>query len=157
MFSPTYKTRLTTALAGAALASALVVSGASADPHAIDAYNRTASPPPEVAPPPSSIAASAGEAYEELRAPDAPRTVSGPGPYTDAERNVVESPKVQALVRSAQQETRETPSVVAVSQPSGGFDWASAAIGAAAAGGLSLLLMAMLGLRRRPAARAASA
>jgi hypothetical protein len=156
MFSPTYRTRLTTALAGAALASALVVSGASADPHAIDAYHRTASPP-EVAPPPSSIAASAGEAYEELRSPDAPRTVSGPGPYPDVERELVESPKVQAMVRSAQQEIRETPSVVAVSQPSGGFDWASAAIGAAAAGGLSLLLMAMLGLRRPPAGRAASA
>jgi hypothetical protein len=169
MFSPTYKTRLTTALAGAALASALAVSGASADPHTIDAYNRTANPP-QVAPPPSLMAASAAEAYQDLRSPDAvdaaghrglyaenPRAVSGPGPYTDAERRLVESPRVQALVRSASQEIRETPAVVAVDQPSDGFDWMSAAIGAIAAGGLSLLLIATLGLRRRPAGRAASA
>ena len=39
----------------------------------------------------------------------------------------------------------------------GGFDWVSAAIGAAAAAGLSLVLMATLGLRRPLARRAASA
>ncbi len=44
MFSAAYKTRLATALAGAALASALAVSGASADQHAIDAHNRAVAP-----------------------------------------------------------------------------------------------------------------
>jgi hypothetical protein len=59
MFSATYKKRLATALAGAALASALVASAASADPHAIDAAAREADPP-AVAPAP----------HQDLRSPD---------------------------------------------------------------------------------------
>ncbi len=65
MFSPALKTRLATALAGAALASALVVSGASAH------YGQQTDNPEYVPPPPSSIAVSAAEEYQDLRSPDA--------------------------------------------------------------------------------------
>jgi hypothetical protein len=129
MFSAAFMKRLATALAGAALASALVVSGASADPHAIDAYNRTAEPP-EVAPPPSSIAAPAGEKYEALRAPDGQEPTE---PVAES-RPVVDEPSAP-----------------------GGFDWVSAAIGAVTAAGVSLVLMATLGLRRPTERRGASA
>ena len=120
MFSASYKKRLTTALAGAALASGMVVSGASADPHAIDAHNRAVNPPP---------VASA----QDLRMPDTRDQAEGYSP-------TVESQPV-------------------ADQPSspGGFDWVSAAIGAVAAAGLSLVLMATLGLRRPAARRAAIA
>jgi hypothetical protein len=64
MFSPALKTRLATALSGAALASALVVSGASAH------YGQQTDNPEYVPPPPSSIAASAAEEYQALRNPD---------------------------------------------------------------------------------------
>jgi hypothetical protein len=132
MFSAAYKKRLATALAGAALASALVVSGASADPHAIDAYNRAANPP-EVAPPPSSIAAPAGDEYQDLRMPDTRDAAEGYAPTLEPQP-VADEP----------------------SEPAG-FDLVSAAIGAVAAGALSLVLMATLGLRRPAARRAASA
>jgi hypothetical protein len=132
MFSVTYKKRLATAIAGAALASALAVSGASADPHAIDAANREANPP-VVAPPPSSIAASAAEEYQDLRMPDR---------RTPAEEY---APALEP------QPVADEPS-----EP-GGFDLMSAVIGAVAAGGVSLVLMATLGVRRPPRRRPASA
>ena len=51
------------------------------------------------------------------------------------------------MVRGAIREIRETPTVVAVHEPSGGFDWGDAGIGAAGmlalfsiAGGSALLL-----------------
>jgi hypothetical protein len=132
MFSATYKKRLATALAGAALASALVVSGASADPHAIDAANRAANPP-AAAPPPSSIAASAGDEYQDLRAPDTRDQAEGYSPTLEPQP-VADGP----------------------SEPTG-FDLVSAAIGAVAAGALSLVLMATLGLRRSTGRRPASA
>jgi hypothetical protein len=72
----------------------------------------TTSGAPDVPPPPSSIAMSAGDEYEALRAP-------APQPVAD------------------------TPSAPA------GFDWLSAAIGAAAAAGLALVSLAALGTRRR--------
>jgi hypothetical protein len=119
MHSAAYRKRLATALAGAALASALAVSGASSS------YGSVGSPgaggPPEVAPPPSSIAVSAAEEYQDLRSP-----------ATDAQA-VADEPSDPA-----------------------GFDLASAAIGAAAAGGLSLVLMATLRMRRPAARRPAS-
>jgi hypothetical protein len=120
MFSAAYKKRLATALAGAALASALVVSGASADPHAIDAANRAANPPPVASP-------------QDLRAPDTRDAAEGYSP------------------------TLESQSVADEPSSPGGFDWVSAAIGAVAAAGLSLVLMATLGMRRPAARRAASA
>jgi hypothetical protein len=133
-----YRKRLATAMAAAALASALVVSGASADegyqdlrsPDAVDAA-RTAGDPPDVAPPPSSIAAPAGETYEDLRSPDARDAAEDYHPTLDSQP-VFDEP----------------------SEPSG-FDWVSAAIGAAAAAGLALVLVATLGLRR-PARRGAA-
>jgi hypothetical protein len=123
MYSAAYRKRLATAVAGAALASALAVSGASAN------YGSQPVSSPEVAPPPSSIAVSAAEEYQDLRSP-------GTGDQADG--------------------SRPTPQgAVAPSEPAG-FDLLSAAIGAVAAGGLSLLLMATLGMRR-PGRRAASA
>jgi hypothetical protein len=130
-------------------------------------------------PPPSSIAASQADEYEDLRSargayvldrgygsPDAvdaardlpPATVTaspvhtGPGPFTDAERRLVESPEVQGMIDRVSSEIVATPSVVEVQAPSG-FDWGDAGIGAAgmlalfsiAAG--SVLLIA--GRRRR--------
>jgi hypothetical protein len=54
---------------------------------------------------------------------------SGPG-FTDAERALVESPDVQAMIDRISSEIRATPAVVAVDSPSG-FDWGDAGIGAA--------------------------
>jgi hypothetical protein len=80
MFSAAYKKRLATAMAGAALASALVVSGASADPHAIDAAAREADPP-AVAPAP----------HQDLRSPDTRDQAEGYSP-TLASQPVVDEP-----------------------------------------------------------------
>jgi hypothetical protein len=80
-------------------------------------------------PPPSLMAASAAEEYEVLRA-------------ACAQEN-------SAKVASA-------PVAVKPSAPVG-FDWVSAAIGAAAVAGLSLVSMATLGMRRHGGRRAASA
>jgi hypothetical protein len=123
MPSATYMKRLTTALAAAALASALAVSGAHAH------YGSQSVPPPEVAPPASSIAASAGEEYQALRS-------AGTGDL--------------ASVRPApaQQPVADEPS---------GFDPVSAVIGAVAAAALSLVLIATLSTRRPTGRRAASA
>jgi hypothetical protein len=133
MISATYKKRLATALAGAALASALAVSGASADPHAIDAASRAADAPAAAPPPPSSIAASAGDKYQDLRAPDTRDQAEGYSPTLEPQ-----------------------PVAGGPSEPTG-FDLVSAAIGAVAAGALSLVLMATLGLRRSTGRRPASA
>jgi hypothetical protein len=61
MSSASYKKRLATALAAAALASAMAVSGAHAH------YGSQSPGSQEVPPPASSIAASAGEEYQALR------------------------------------------------------------------------------------------
>jgi hypothetical protein len=112
-------------------------------------------------------AAAAAEEYQDLRSPDAKdaardvppaslgdqaRTHSQPGPYTDSERKLVESPEVQGMVARASREIRETPPVVEVRGPSG-FDWGDAGIGAAGmlalfsiAAGSALLLV---GRKRR--------
>jgi len=134
MLSAAHKKRLATAMAGAALASALAVSGASAHYGSVDVRSpdtRDAGDPQEVAPPPSSIAASTGEEYTDLRSPDT--------------RDLAEPPTLQP------QPVAEEPS-----QPAG-FDLVSAAIGAVAAAGVSLVLMAMLGMRRPTGRRAVSA
>jgi hypothetical protein len=142
MLSASTKKSLATALAGAALASALVVSGASAhygfssghtyqdlrSPDAADAARAAANPPP-----PSSIAASVGKEYQDLRSPDTRDVAEGSRP-TPAQQPVVDEP----------------------SEPSG-FDLVSAAIGAVAAAALSLMLMATLSIRRPTGGRAASA
>jgi hypothetical protein len=144
-----------------------------------------------VAPPPSSIAASAADEYQDLRSPDtvdaaehrglheadrgqyalnrdygspdaadaardlpsAPVATAGPGPYTDSERRLVESPEVQQMVNRIIDEITAASPVVEVRAPSGGFDWADAGIGAA--GMLALLSIAagsalmLTGRRRR--------
>jgi hypothetical protein len=80
-------------------------------------------------------------------------TASGPGPYTDSERRLVESPEVQQMVQRIVGEIRAATPVVEVRGPSGGFDWADAGIGAA--GMLALLSIAagsalmLTGRRRR--------
>jgi hypothetical protein len=98
-----------------------------------------AAPNGDVAPPPSSIAAPAADEYQDLRSPDAvdaardrpsvPAATHGPG-FTEAERRLVESQEVQAMIDRARSEIRATPAVVEVDAPSG-FDWADAGIGAA--------------------------
>ena len=86
-------------------------------------------------------------------------THSNPGPYTDAERKLVESPEVQQMVHRLAGEISASAPVVQVSAPSGGFDWGDAGIGAAGmvalfsiAAGSALLLM---GRRRRRDVRVA--
>lgn len=136
MFSAAYKKRLATAIAGAALASALAVSSASANhgfqslrsSDAVDAA-RAAGDAPRVAPPPSSIAAPAAEQYQDLRSPNTSDQADGYSPKLESQP-VVDEP----------------------SSP-GGFDWVSAAIGAAAGTGLLLILLAAVagsGRLRRP-------
>jgi hypothetical protein len=126
MLSAAYKKRLATAIAGAALASALAVSGASAH------YGASAAgDPPRVAPPPSSIAASAAEQYQGLRSPDNRDQTDGHSPTVESQP-VVDEPST-----------------------TGGFDWVSAAIGAAAGTGLLLILVVAVagsGRLRRPRA-----
>ena len=121
MFSPSHRKSLATALAGAALASAMVVSGASADQHAIDAAAREEAGLPSVP----------AEPRQDLRSPDSRDRAEGYAPTLESQP-VVDEP----------------------SSPSG-FDWVSALIGAAAAAGLSLVVVALFGngrtLGRRPA------
>ena len=111
MFSATYKKRLVTALAGAGLASAMVVSPASADPFTDSERQKVEQ----------------FQGHQDLRAPDTRDQAEGYNPTLDAQ-----------------------PVAHEPSEPSG-FDVVSAAIGAIAAGALALVLMAALGLRRRPA------
>ena len=113
MFSAANRKSLTTALAGAALACALVVSGASADegyqdlrsPDAVDAA-RAAGDPPRV------------DGYQDLRSPDT----------RDQAENYQPTPESQ-------------PAADEPASPTG-FDWASAAIGAAAGTALLVMLLA---------------
>jgi hypothetical protein len=123
MPSASYRKRLATALAAAALASALAVSGA----HAHHGFQSAGSQ--EVAPPASSIAASAGEEYRALRS-------AGTGNLASA---------------------RPAPAQQPVADEPSGFDPVSAAIGAVAAAALSLVLIATLSTRRPTGRRAASA
>ena len=85
MFSASYKKRLTTALAAAALASALAVSGA----HAHHGFQ--SSGPPEVAPPASSIAAPAAEEYQALRSTETHNSAEGSQP-APAQQPVADEP-----------------------------------------------------------------
>jgi hypothetical protein len=86
-------------------------------------------------------------------------TGAQPGPFTDSDRRLVESPEVEAMADRISAEIRATPAVVEVRAPSGGFDWGDAGIGAAGmlalfsiAAGSALLLM---GRRRRRDVRVA--
>ena len=110
-------TKLSGALAALAVAAAFAPAAAYAR---IDPPLRAVTcDPSDVPPPPSSIAASAAKEYAVLRA------CGG----QDDSTTVASAP----LARKPSSPT--------------GFDWVSAAIGAAAAGGLSLASVAALGMR----------
>jgi hypothetical protein len=147
MFSPAFKTRLATALAGAALASAMAVSGAAAS------HGYQPAEPESVPPPPSSIAASAVEEYQDLRNPDTRDLADG---YAPGNAQDLRSPDTRDAAEGYQPELPTQPVADEPSEPSG-FDFVSAAIGAIAAGALALVLVATLGLRRPPRGRPASA
>jgi hypothetical protein len=121
----------------------------------------------DVAPPPSSIAASATDEYQDLRSPDAVDAAEHRGLYEPmpAERGpyVLErdygSPDAADAARDLPPVQIPAP-VVAAGEPSGGFDWGDAGIGAAAmlalfsiAAGSALLLS---GRRRRRGVRVAT-
>jgi hypothetical protein len=162
MFSPALKTRLATALTGAALASALAVSGASAN------YGQQTPDAKYVPPPPSSIAVSAADEYQDLRSPDAvdaaraagnppEATIPQAGPYpVSKDYQDLRAPDTVDAAAGYQPTLAEPPLADEPSEPSG-FDVVSAAVGAIAAGALSLVLIALLGMRRPPRDRPASA
>jgi hypothetical protein len=123
------KRTVATALAGVTLVCAIGATAVSARPVELSIPGSTAgagAASQSVPPPPSSIAAPAGRAYEELRSPDQVTT----------------------------QPTGESQPVVDDVSTPGGFDLASAAIGAATGGGLVIMLLLAGGLvRRRPLTR----
>ena len=154
MPSASYKKRLATALAAAALASALAVSGA----HAQNGSQSV--PSPEVAPPASSIAVSAADEYEKLRAPATNDTSRVAPPASSIAASAGE--EYQALRSGGTGDLASArPAPAPAQQPAAdepsGFDPVSAAIGAVAAAALSLVLMATLSTRRPTGRRAASA
>ena len=181
MFSPSNSKSLATALAAAALASAMAASGASADLHAIDTAAREAAGLQSEPPPPSSIATSAREEYQDLRSPDA-RDAAGlqSGQPSARERysarqeyQDLRSPDAADAAPGAGTQDLRSPdtrdyangyaptfdSQPVIDEPSApsGFDWVSALIGAAAATGIALVLMAFFGGGRLPGRRPASA
>jgi hypothetical protein len=140
MLHPNLKHRLASAFVGAVAATALAVPGASAH------HGSQPSEPPDVPPPPSSIAAPAGEAYSALRAPDGDGTNEG---YVD-----LRSPDSR---NQPDEYTATAVSPTVADEPSEGFDLVSAAIGALAAAGLAVVLVAALTMRRPASRHAASA
>jgi hypothetical protein len=134
--------KLAVALAGAALAVGALAPGATAIPYqdlrspdAVDAARAAGDPPP---------AASAGRGYQDLRSPDArdaalPRELRATGlqPAQD-----LRSPDTRDAASGYSPTTASQP-VVDESPASDGFDWTSAAIGAAAGAGFLLILIAM--------------
>jgi hypothetical protein len=139
MFSTFSRTRVAGALIGAALATTVVAPGAIAqDLRSPDA--RDSSPTIE------QPGAQAVSSYDDLRSPDASAGTRGVAPSEDQR-----SP-----------DARDYPSPLVESQPlaveapiADGFDWLSAAIGAAAGTGLLVLLLAFgragrIGRRQRP-------
>jgi hypothetical protein len=129
-----------------------------------------AMPAESVPPPPSSIAQSAGEAYDDLRSPDArdaaleatraevAQDLRSPD-ARDAAVQAAETPQVAQDLRSPDARdagrispTVQTPVVEVREVPANGFDWGDAGIGAA--GILAMLSIAagftlLLGSRRR--------
>jgi hypothetical protein len=139
MFSTLSRMRVAGALVGATLAVAVIAPAATAqDLRSPDA--RDSSPAIE------RSGAQTAISYDDLRSPDASVGTRGVAPGDDGR-----SP-----------DAREVPSSPVESQPlaieapaTGGFDWLSAAIGAAAGTGLLILLFAFaggggIGRRQRP-------
>jgi hypothetical protein len=86
-----------------------------------------------------------GQPAQDLRSPDArdAATASGPSPVSVSSGQDLRSPDTRDVAAGYHPE----PVAVAAPEPSGsgeGFDWVSAAIGAAAFGGLSLLLVVFM-------------
>jgi hypothetical protein len=139
----TFRTsRLAVALAGAALATVALAPGATAIPYedlrspdAVDAA-RAAADAPRVAPPASSIAASAADEYQDLRAPEGSH-----GTRVLAAAQDLRSPDTRDAATGYGPTTASQPAVD-TSPASDGFDWTSAAIGAAVGAGLLLVLIA---------------
>src|SRR5262245_22895680 len=135
MSSLAMKRVVATALAGATIASAIGAPAVSADSQSVP-------------PPPSSIAAPAGKAYEDLRAdsqsvPPPPSSIAAP------------AGKAYEQLRAPDQvPTQPTSAPEPVADEPSGFDLPSAAIGAATGAGVVILLLAAGGLlRRRPLVR----
>jgi hypothetical protein len=142
----TFRTsRLAVALTGAALATVALAPGASAiayqdlrSPDAADAARTVGDTPP-----PSSIAASAGAAYQDLRSPDARDAALPPELRATGFESAqdLRSPDARDAASGYSPTTASQP--VADEPPaSDGFDWTSAAIGAAVGAGLLLVLIA---------------
>jgi len=120
--------RFITMLAALAVTAAILTPAANARP-IVDVPTAAACDPSALPPPPSSIAASAAKEYAALRAC---------GRQDDS-----------TIVASAP--------IAREPSPPTGFDWVSATIGAIAAAGLSLVVAAVLGVRRRTGPQAATA
>jgi len=147
MSSLAMKRVVATALAGAAIASAIGTTAAAESrlqgPAGAEAG---AGGSQSVPPPPSSIAASARDAYEELRRPDGPPPPSSIAAPAGRAYEQLRAPAQPAAEPAAD------PQPVA-DEPTG-FDLPSAAIGAATGAGLVIALLAVGGLvRRRPLIR----
>jgi hypothetical protein len=138
----TFRTsRIGLALVVAALAAAALAPGATAyqdlrSPDAVDAARAAGG-----APPASSIAAAAADEYQDLRSPDArdaalPPELRATGFHSTQD---LRSPDTRD-VATGYSPTASQP-VVDESPASDGFDWTSAAIGAAAGAGLLLILI----------------
>jgi hypothetical protein len=159
----TFRTsRLAVALTGAALATVGLAPGATAIPYedlrspdTRDAASAAGDPPPA-----SSIAASAGDEYQDLRSPDAvlaqDRYRSSYGATVSQPTQDLRSPDTRDAATGHGATTASRP-VVDTSPASDGFDWTSAAIGAAVGAGLLLILIVAftgtgkLGRRSTPA------
>jgi hypothetical protein len=115
-------------------------------PDAVDAA-RAAADPPNVAPPASSIAASAADEYQDLRAPEGSH-----GTPVQAATQDLRSPDTRDAATGYGSTTAAQP-VADASPASDGFDWTSAAIGAAAGAGLLLILIAAFAGTGRPGRR----
>jgi hypothetical protein len=131
--------KLAVALAGAALAVAALAPGATAIPYqdlrspdTVDAARAAGDPPP---------ASSAGRGYQDLRSPDARDAALPPELRATGFQSTqdLRSPDTRD-VATGYSPTASQP-VVDESPASDGFDWTSAAIGAAAGAGLLLILI----------------
>jgi hypothetical protein len=142
----TFRTsRLAVALTGAALATVALAPGANAlpyedlrSPDTVDAARAAGD-----APPASSIAASAGGAYQDLRSPDARDAALPPELRATGFESAqdLRSPDTRDVATGYNPRIASQP-VVDESPASDGFDWTSAAIGAAVGAGLLLVLIA---------------
>ena len=97
----------------------------------------------------SSEVGQASAVVQDLRSPDARDASTGssaPVEQTPAVVQDLRSPDVRDVASGYQPEPVVAVDTDTVS--SGGFDWASAAIGVAAVGGVALLLLGLVGFRR---------